>query len=241
MERSELVVGAGGGNEIRVVRHGSAGLPLVYVPTSGGDHLELEAYGMAEDARPWVEAGRLHVFAVDGHGPTTIFSDEIPPHLRMAAYARFEGALTGRVVPRIAALAGRPSFDWVGASYGAFVVANVLLRCSEHVDHACGLGGVYGLWHRLGGHHDAIVFEHTPLERFPALDGPALEAVRGKRGFRLYAGGRDPWRDSTERFAAELSRKGVPHELRVWEGADHHEHWWRRQFLELVRDRCGEA
>jgi esterase/lipase superfamily enzyme len=210
----------------------------VYVPTSDGDHLELEAYGMAEDLRPWVEAGRLQLFSVDGHGPTTIFSDEIPSQLRMSAYARFERALTGGVIREIAAITGRTAFDWVGASYGAFVVANVLLRHSERVDHACGLGGVYGLWHRLGGHHDAIVYEHTPLEYLPALDETQLEAVRG---IRLYAGGRDPWRDSSERFAAGLSRKGVPHELRVWDDADHHEHWWRRQLLELVRDRCGEA
>jgi esterase/lipase superfamily enzyme len=241
MERREWTVGrAGSGVEIGVVHHGRSGAPLVYVPTSAGDRFELERYGMDRDLAPWIENGKIQVLSIDGHGPTTLFSDELPRPARMPAYARFERALVDELAVEVARLAGSPRFLWVGASYGAFVVANVFLKRPDRVEAACGLGGVYGLWHRHEGCADATSRAHTPLDYVTKIDVPTrLEAIRRTGGMRLYAGSRDEWRDSTDRFASGLAERCLPHEVRWWHDADHHEHWWRRQLLELVHDRFG--
>jgi esterase/lipase superfamily enzyme len=196
---------------------------------------------MAGAVRDWIDGGRLQVFSIDGHGPRTLFSDELPPPLRMPAYVRFERVLFDILVPEIARQTGRHACTWAGASYGAFVVANALLARPDRVLAACGLGGVYGLWHRLDGHDDDTVRSHTPLDSLPRLTDPVrLDAIRRTGGIRLYAGSRDEWRDSTERFAVALESKGIPHEVRRWPEADHHERWWRRQLREFLHDRWGE-
>jgi len=225
----------------RVLCHGERGAPLLYLPSSGGDEHEFERYGMRHDLSPWIDTGRLRVWAVDGEAPGHLWNDAIPPPERIRRYARFERALAGVLLPAVAAEAGAPPLV-VGASYGAFVAANLLFKHPAGLRGMCGLGGVYGLWHRLDGYHDEVVRTHTPLEYAPRIDEGTCEAIR--RGVRLvlFSGERDEWRDSSLRMASILRELELPHVLDVWHGpVDHHELWWRRQLLALVSRRLGPA
>jgi esterase/lipase superfamily enzyme len=224
------------GVTMTVVRYGRTGQPVLYLPSSGGDHDEFGRYKMPEVCRPWLEAGRLQVFAADARGPQTLFNAELPTDRRMAEYARVERYFVEELLPRLATATDGARLTLIGCSYGAFVAANLLFKHPERVNVACGLGGVYEMWHRLDGHHDDDVYAHTPLEYLPHLEDPAvLAGIRATGGFDLYAAARDSWLDETRQLAAIMARKALPH--RVWEWpapADHHESWWRRQLGDFL-------
>jgi esterase/lipase superfamily enzyme len=225
-----------------MLRHGEAGLPILYLPTSGGSASEFEEYGLPKTCGPWIDAGRIQVFAIDAGGPAGLWNDSLTPAERIRTYVAFERYADDEVIPRICELTGAWSVGIVGASYGAFMGANLLLKGPDRIRFVCGLGGVYGLWHRLDGYHDDEVYSHTPLEYLPRLEDVALLGrIRATEGFYLYAAENDEWLGSTRRFAELLRARDLPHRLRVWRApANHHERWWREQmahFLDTILPR----
>jgi esterase/lipase superfamily enzyme len=228
---------------MRIVRHGRSGAPIVYAPSSGGDEAEFEAYGFDRVASPWIERGVVQVFSVDGRGPATWWDETVPPAVRVERYARVERYLRDEVLPWIRDVTRVADVAAVGCSYGALVAANLFLKRGDVVRLGAGFGGVYGLWHRLDGHHDGEVYFHTPLEYLPGLEDRAiLDVLRANRGFDLYAAADDPWASHTERMAGLLSVKQVAHGNKVWPSpADHHERWWRAQWRDFLGRRFGAA
>lgn len=220
---------------MQVVRYGHWGPALVYVPSSAGDHRELAAYGFDAVCAPWIEAGRVQVFAIEGYGPQGLFSDVLPPVERIRRYARFERYAATELLPWVRATAAN-HVGVIGASYGGFVAANLLFKHPRALRVAGGLGGVYGLWHRLNGHHDDDVYFHTPLEYLPRLQDPAiLEAIRATRGIDLYGAADDPWLWATRDLARALAERGLPHHVEIWPSpADHHERCWARQLARFL-------
>ncbi|MCP3979297.1 MAG: hypothetical protein GY716_08215 [bacterium] len=230
------------GREMPIVRYGDRGTPVLYIPTSGGDETEFERYGMPEVCAPWIDAGKIQVLSIDGFGPRTLFDDALDPTKRFAAYARFERYAVDELLPHIRQETGVERPVVLGASYGALVAANLIFKHPERIDMACGLGGVYGMWHRLDRHHDDDVYFHTPLEYMPPLaDERILAAIRATRGISIYAAGSDEWLHSSLDMVRVLRERRLPHRVEVWPSpASHDEYWWRmqlRQFLarELLR------
>jgi esterase/lipase superfamily enzyme len=224
-----------------VRRYGSAGVPLLYLPSSEGDEREFANYGLPALVAPWVQAHRAQVFTIDGSGRTTLFDDALPPVERIRHYARFERYVVDELLPWIETQTGEARITAIGASYGAFVAANLLFKHPRRVDRVCGLGGVYGLWHRLDGHHDLEVYFHTPLEYLPRMEDPTLlEAIRATRGMALFGAEADPWLWATQQLQCVLQEKNLPHTCVVWPApAHHHEHWWSRQFREFLLAELG--
>ena len=229
------------GVELRVVRHGQRGAPILYAPSSHGDDAEFDRYGFDRVAAPWIERGIVQVFAVDGRGPATWWNDEIPPADRVEGYVRVERYLRDEVLPWIRDVTGTQDLAAVGCSYGGLVAANLFLKCGDVVRLGCGFGGVYDLSHRLDGHHDDDVYFHTPLAFLPGLeDRSILDVLRADRGFDLYAAHDDPWAPHTDRMAELLSAKGIAGVRKVWPSpADHHERWWRAQWRDFLGRRFG--
>ncbi len=221
------------------LRYGDRGPALVYIPTSGGDHTEFERYGLPEDCAPWIGAGRVQVFSVDGFGPKCLFNDALSPQERIGCYARFERYAIEDALPSVLRETRRERLGVIGASYGAFVAANLFLKCPGTIEVAGGLGGVYSMEHRLGGYEGEEVRRHTPLSYLPAIEDPAtLAALRATRGFHLHGAECDPWLPSTYRFARALEAGGIPHHLEILPApADHHERWWKGQ-IRVFLDRC---
>jgi esterase/lipase superfamily enzyme len=224
-------------------RFGTGGLPLVYVPSSGGDVEEFERYGMPEVIAPWSGGGRVVVYAIDGWARHALWNERIPAPERMRAHARYERYVAEELLPWIRERSEGDLPLIVGCSYGAFVAANMLFKYPDRVRGACGLGGVYGMWHRLDGHHDDDVYFHTPLEYLPRLDDPAiLAAIRRTEGLALFAAARDEWLWSTRRMLDVVKNRRLPHSIDVWPPpANHHQRWWREQLAVCLRRRLGAS
>ncbi|HXV75675.1 MAG TPA: hypothetical protein VD788_05090 [Candidatus Polarisedimenticolaceae bacterium] len=229
------------GCEMPIEHYGSAGAAMIYVPTSGGGVDEFAGYGLPQACRPWLEEGSLQVFAIDGWARNTLWNEALSGAERMRAYAVYERYVADELLPWVAERTGGPPPLVVGCSFGAYVAANLLFKRPASVAGACGLGGVYGLWHRLEGHHDETVYFHTPLEYLPRLDDPAaLAAIRRTSGFAIFAAADDEWLSSSLSMADIMRRKSLPHTLDLWPSpADHHEQWWRRQLAVFLVRRFG--
>ncbi len=220
------------GRAMPVVRYGTTGDALIYVPSSGGDETEFERYGLHHETAPWVDRGRLQIFSIDGCGPSTLFDHSLGPAERIGRYAAFERHAAEELLPWVEELVGGVEIGVAGASYGAFVAANLLFKQYTRVRVACGLGGVYQMWHRLDGYHDDSVYFHTPLEYLPRLNDPEiLEGIRSTHGITMFGAENDPWLPNTHQLTRVLQEKRLPHNTEIWPApANHHQHWWRRQF-----------
>lgn len=226
--------------EMPVVRYGDRGRPLLYLPTSGGNEDEFERYGLPEDCASWIEAGRVQVFSVDGFGPRGLFDDALPPEERLDAYGRFERYAIDELLPWIASVTGDPRLELLGASYGAFVAANLFLRAPGAVQVVCGMGGVYSMEHRLLGLPEDATRSRMPLHQVRRIGRESLATLRATGGFQLFGAENDPWLPSTYQFARALEEQAILHRLDIWRApADHHERWWKEQTRVFLERRHG--
>ena len=227
------------GPSLRLLRRGERGEVWIYLPTSGGDAGEWGRYGFDALIEPHVAAGRLQLWTFDACGPTTLFDPRLDPPGRIAAYARFERELRDGVVPFIQQAVEAAPLHWIGASYGAFVLANVWAKRPDCVASATALGGVFEMWHRLDGFHDDDVYYHTPLEFLPRLgDELTLHRMRSAGPFKLFAAQDDPWLDSTYQFISVLRGQGLPYTLDLWAAPHrHHETTWSAQLNKWLAQR----
>lgn len=217
--------------DLALLRYGERGRPLLYLPTSGGDEREFERYGLARLFGPRIASGRLQLFSVDARGPRTLFDDGKRPSERIASYASLERSLAEELLPWIAERSGTARTDLIGASYGAFVAANLLFKRAERVGDVVLLGGVFQMHHRFDGLRDDDVYFHTPLDYLPRLSDPAaLDAIRRAGRLTLFAARGDEWFDETRALAKVLRSRRLEHALDVWDRPHgHHESTWYRQ------------
>ena len=54
------------GEDFEVKAYGHGGRPLLAFPSLGGRFFDFENFGMVEACRPFLESGRLRIYAVDG-------------------------------------------------------------------------------------------------------------------------------------------------------------------------------
>lgn len=223
------------GRDMPVARYGRRGPCLLWIPTSSGDHLEFQRYGLHRVAAPWIRSGRLHVQAMDALGPQTLFDDARSPRERIDAYVRLEAHARDELLPRLADAEGPPHL--VGASYGAFVAVNLWSKRPGRVARIAGLGGVYEMHHRLGGLRGRAVLEHTPLDYLPRLAGTRRAArLRDSTGIDLYSARDDPWFAETAALARRLTALGVAARVDAWDPPHaHHESTWAAQLAEHLR------
>ena len=218
---------------IRVARYGSGRRAVLYLPTSGGDVTEFARYGLPEVLAPW--ADRYCIYAIDAHGPTTLFDDGLTPPERIARYAEAERAIVDRVLPRIREESGAARIDLWGASYGAFVAANLMLKVPKAIGNVLLLGGVFQMWHRLADFRDETGYFHMPLSYLPGLDDAEQLAAIRDRSIELFAARDDSWLDESFALREILDAKAIPHRFDLWESPHgHHESTWRLQLAKSL-------
>lgn len=210
----------------------------------GGRFYDFEDFGMVEACRPFLEAGRLRVFAVDGRDRESWLDEGKPSAERGARHQAWDACLVHEVVPFVRAHSGRGSARDIavtGCSGGAFHAANFFFRHPDLCDTLIALSGVYSLRHfkPLTGRFDDSVYFNDPLMYLPGLtDGWYLDLYRKSR--IVICVGQGPWEQvclpESRRLSEVLTAKGVPHWFDLWGNDSAHEWaWWRRQlpyFLE---------
>jgi len=222
----------------QVVVHGHFGRPVLVFPSEAGSAWDFQNNGMVDAVRAMVDTGRVKLYCVGSADASTWSDRSLPIEERARRHDLYERWVIEDVVPFLREdCAGRSDILTVGCSLGAFHAANLALRHADLFPQALCLSGSYdpSEWDAWGDSGDAAHF-HNPMEYVANLGGDHLDWLRGAVHLVLVVG-QGSWEvhptralPSTQRFAAVLGEKGIPHELDVW-GHDVPHDWssWQRQ------------
>lgn len=222
--------------ELKVYGHG--GKPVIVFPSSGGRFFDYEDNGMVAACAPFIEDGRITLFAVDSVDHESWLNHDIHPGDRALRHEAYERYILNEVAPFLMHYIHR--FDMImttGCSMGAYHAANFLLRHPNTFDSVIALSGLYGPDHLFGGYRDDRIYYHFPLLYLPELNDPAyLEPLRKSR--IILCVGQGPWETcdqydcigETRAMKEILEAKEIPCWVDFWgHDVNHDWSWWRVQ------------
>jgi esterase/lipase superfamily enzyme len=218
------------GQELRLVRWGHFGIPVLLFPTAGGDACECERFLMIRALEPLLSAGRIKVYSVDSIAGRAWVGNEPPAYCTRLQNA-FDAALYHEVVPAIRTDCRTPDATVVaaGASIGAFNAVAALTRHPDAFHLAIGLSGTYDLSKWLRGESPDGFYFTSPVHFLPNL-GESEQLRWLRQRFVLLATGHGRWEDpaATWHLARILGAKGIPNRVDPW-GPEWDHDWptWR--------------
>jgi esterase/lipase superfamily enzyme len=219
------------GRELRVVRWGAVGTPVLLFPTAAGDAEECERFLMIDALGSLMEAQRIKVYSVDSLGTQAILDDELSREEAARVQNRFDEAVYREVVPAIRADCRDPAIEIAvaGASLGAFNALAALCRHPDVYRAAICMSGTYDLTRWMTRSSQDWYFS-SPLDFLPGLeDAGVLEALRKR--FVLLTHGTGRWESPKESWSVAdlLGSKGIPNRVDEW-GSEWDHDWptWRR-------------
>ncbi|HVS20140.1 MAG TPA: alpha/beta hydrolase-fold protein, partial [Planctomycetota bacterium] len=206
------------GRELKLVRWGVVGTPVLLFPTAAGDAEECERFLMIDALAPLMESQRIKVYSVDSIGTQAILDDELSREHAARVQNRFDEAVYREVVPAIRADCRDDGIELIvaGASLGAF---NALAAITRHPDvfrAAICMSGTYDLT-RWMTRSSQDWFYSSPLDFLPGLgEGALLEELRKR--FVLLTHGTGRWESPKESWnvADLLGSKRVPNRVDEW-------------------------
>ncbi len=217
--------------DVRLVRWGVFGTPLLLFPTAGGDAEECERFLMIRALHPLLEAGRLKIYSLDSVAGAAWLSGDHSPAYCSWLQNRFDACLYHEIVPAIRTDCRSPEIGILvaGASIGAFNAVAALCRHPDVFTTAIGMSGTYDLERWLQGQWNEDFYFCSPLHFLPGLgDGPHLDQLRQR--FILLPTGEGKWEDPGQswKMAQVLGAKGIPNRVDPW-GPDYDHDWptWR--------------
>jgi esterase/lipase superfamily enzyme len=219
--------------EIKV--YGSRGKPLLVFPTSKGRFFQYEDFGMVAACRPFLEQGRVKIFAADGIDGESWWNEGAHPAEKARRHQEYDACILEEVVPFIheQCQVGPIPIMTTGCSFGAYHAANFLFRHPEVFDTCIALSGVYSLGPFVGDYQDDNVYYNDPMRYLPNLHDPwYLDRYRDDR--IILCAGQGAWEDhflaETRALSSVLRARGIDHWLDIW-GTDvsHDWPWWQRQ------------
>jgi len=224
--------------EVRLVRWGHYGSPVLVFPTAGGDAQEIERQGLIGSIWHLIDAGRIKVFSVDSIAGRSWLRGDAPRH-SMWLQNQFDAVVSSEVVAAVRTDCGDEAIELIsaGASIRAFNAVASLCRHPDVFRAAIGMSGTYDLSGRLHGHWSDDFYFSSPLHYLPGLTDPTvLEKLRSR--FVVLATGAGRWEDPEEswRMAGALGANGIPNRVDVWSAG--HDHDWAtwREMLPLYLD-----
>ena len=220
------------GHDMNLRVYGHAGKPMVVFPAQGGGLEEYEGFGMIEQVRPWLEAGRLQIYLADGLDQQTWINYGAHPSERARRYNDYDRYIVEEMVPFIWQRAGKQRLITTGVSMGAYHCATFFFRHPDIFDTVISLSGVYRLNLFIGDYMDENVYYQTPLAFLRNLEDPHLLDLYRSSNIIICVGQgawEEPMLTETLELRGILESKGIPAWIDVW-GHDvaHDWPWWRK-------------
>ena len=226
------------GRDVKLVRWGTFGQPVLLFPTAGGDAEEIERMHLVGALAPLVDAGRIKLYSCDSAAGRAMIEREGTPQHRMWLQNMFQQYVRHEVVPAIRMDCKNDDLEIIvgGSSIGAMYAVAVLCRWPNVFSKALAVSGTYKLGRFLGSEEVTNdMFVSSPHLFVPTLGGQHLEALRGR--FILFASGEGRAEDIGESWhmANVLGGMGVPNRVDSW-GPEWHHDWptWRKMFPQYL-------
>lgn len=215
------------GKEVKVVRWGESGTPVLVFPTAAGDSEECERFKLIQVLAPFLSENRIKVYSVDSVAGQAWLDQDMPRHQAARMQNQFDAFVYNEVVPAIRVDCRQPDIEIIaaGASIGAF---NALASITRHPDvfkAAICMSGTYDLKKFMGDEPTKDYYSSSPLHFLPSLEeGEQLKKLRER--FVLLAHGKGRWEDPEQswRVGDALGAKGIPNRVDAW--AKEWDHDW---------------
>ena len=222
------------GQRMEIKAYGWAGKPVLVFPTSGGSFHEYEDFGMIGAIEPFIDEGRVCVFAVDSLDGQSWLNGSARPEEKVGRHEAYERYIVGEVMPFIEERLGEGVKALAtGCSLGAYHAANFFFRHPALFDAVIGLSGLYSLRFSLGDNLEGGAYFHSPLDYLPGLEDPWF-LDRYRQGRLVFCVGQGAWEEDSIRetlaMKGILESKGIPAWVDLW-GHDvcHDWPWWQKQ------------
>ncbi|GAC1351867.1 MAG: esterase family protein [Polyangiales bacterium] len=231
--------------EMPIVRYGRWGRALLLFPTAQADYLENERFYLIKALEPHVFAGKIQIWSIDSINQHAWMNKSVPVSESARRQNLYSLYVEEEVVPHIRRCLSNPSarIGTSGASFGAFYAANSFFRRPDLFDTLVAMSGFYDLApDYLHGYRDDNVYYNNPMWFLRGLHHhETLATLRHHSQIHILTGRgahEAPW--ASERFAALLRERGIPHNFDVW-GHDvaHDWPWWRKMLDHYVGTRLG--
>jgi esterase/lipase superfamily enzyme len=226
------------GREMTLKLYGHWGAPYLVFPCSRGRYYDFEGMGMTAAIAPFIDSGRLKLFALDSVDAESWYDFARPPAERNARHDAYDRYVCDEAIPfvrhhcRDAALRAMAT----GCSMGAYHAVNCFLRHPDLFAGTLAMSGLYRLDRQefdiAPGDLQAVYF-NSPLSYLPGLNDPwYLERYRCST--IIVCAGQGDWEAEALADTGELQRilgaKGVPARVELW-GPEYHHDWpfWYRQ------------
>ena len=230
------------GREMEVREYGERGQPLLVFPSQDGRVWDFEGFGMVEAIRPMIEAGRVHLFAVDGNDWESWTNLSVPAAQRARRHLDYDRYVMDEVVPLVKRRTGLESLWTTGCSMGAFHAANFFFRRPDVFDGVIGISGLYQVSGFVGDFCNDDVYFNSPLYFLHRLEEP-LYLERFRRSKIAFLAGQGAYEEESLRDMRALERvlrsKDVPAWFDYW-GLDVNHDWpWWRRMLPYALEKLG--
>lgn len=231
---------------VNILSYGHWGRPVLVFPSEQGRADDFHQNGMVDAISGLLDSGRVKLYCVDSYDAQSWSNRSIPLEERAREHGRYESWILGEVVPFIHRdCGGALEIATLGCSLGAFHAANFALKRADLFPLALCFSGNYdpASWHGWGERGTEAYF-NNPMDYVAHLGGEHLDWLRSRLSLLLVCG-QGQWEDttgaleSTRRFAALLSDKGIRRELDVW-GHDVPHDWpsWHAQLAHHLPRFC---
>ena len=213
--------------------YGHAGKAVVVFPTSGGRFYQYEDFGMVEACRPFIDDGRIKLFAVDSIDHQTWFNQGAHPADRARRHNDYDRYIVEEVAPFIREHgSSTDKFVATGCSLGAYHSANFFFRHPDVFDGLIALSGLYSLHFSVGDYMDDNIYFNSPVAYLPGMeDAWYLDQYRQSQ--IIICSGQGAWEIGQEDARAIqriLESKNVPCWVDFWgHDVNHDWPWWRKQ------------
>jgi esterase/lipase superfamily enzyme len=217
--------------------YGHYGLPILAFPTSMGDEHEQEGQGMIRTLSPYLDAGRIRIFCINGVQSDSFSNKGAHPFHRSWLQAQYDDYIASEVIPFIydQCQSAVPVTTY-GASLGAYHAANTLFKHPDRVKRCYALSGVYDLRDMMDGMYDDNFYFNNPVDYMANQNDPWFREQLASCDIHL-ATGCGPWEQPapTYKMSEVLRNAGIHHHLDDWGPKGGHEWpYWHHQMWEYV-------
>lgn len=215
--------------------YGHAGKPVLVFPTQCCRFYEFEDKHMLDVYAPYIEDGKVQVFAIDSMDSETYVAVG-DPRGRIWWYEQWVKYVVQEAIPRFSQIntvanGYETKFLATGASMGALHASTLFFRFADFFDSLLCLSGIYTNEYYFGGYHDDLTYNNSPqqfLKNMPA-DHPYIEKYRQSR--IIICVGQGAWEsealECTRNLAAVLAEKNIGAFVDFWGGDVNHDwDWW---------------
>ncbi len=238
------------GRDMECKVYGHAGKPVLFIPCQDGRFFDFEDFHMTETWAPWIDSGKVMVFAIDTMDKETWSDQYGDPARRAQRHEQWINYITREMVPFIRDMVnsrngweGHPGILVFGCSMGANHAVNLYFRFPDLFDGMLALSGVYDTDRFFGGYMDETLYQNTPeryLANMPA-DHPYIARYNRNQG--IICVGQGDWEipETSRRLEQIFREKGIEVWVDFW-GYDvaHDWPWWYKQVPYFLHFLIGE-